>query len=88
MKKKLFVFIIAMILIAMVAGVAFAGSLRGVQWSLTDTGITVYNGNDNSVRISLVNDDTGQLEYKYLGAYESKVFLGSYSQGVLRVTRD
>jgi hypothetical protein len=87
-KKKILVFCTALILMVMIGGAVFAGSLRGVQWSITDTGITVYNGNDYPVRISLHNDDTGRLEYKHLDAYESNVFLGSYSEGVTRVVRD
>ena len=87
-KKKILVLGIALILMALVVGSVFAGSLRGVQWSITDSGITVSNGNDYPVRISLINDDTGRLEYKYLDAYETKVFLGSYSEGVTRVVRD
>lgn len=85
--KRILVLGVALVLFAVVAGVAFAGSMNGVQWSITDTGITISNGNDYAVRVVIERADGTGIVIKYLDAYETKVFLGEYS-GVQRVSKD
>jgi hypothetical protein len=82
MNKKIFVVSIALVLFALVAGVVFAGELRGVSW-YTSSGTTyITNNNDRTVRVLIQNENGGSRRSE-IGAGQTITLSGEWT--VIRV---
>jgi hypothetical protein len=55
--KKGLVLGVALVLLALVAGVVLAGELNGVQWAKIGDSTYIQNDNDYRVTVTIVSDD-------------------------------
>jgi hypothetical protein len=79
MKKRILVLGIALVLFTLIAGVVFAGELRGVSWYTSNGTTYITNDNNRTARVSIRNEDTGGFRHRDIGAGETITISGEWT---------
>jgi len=83
--KRILVIGIALVFMAMVAGVVFAGEMKGVSWYISGNQTYVTNNNDYRVRVHVARVGMDGSISQGLDAGETKTFNGE--REIIKVIR-